>query len=311
MENAGASTLAAGSNMSPSRVVQLLADYHVNVLTGDGSQVVQVVHHISTLCPEERGKIKLDKIIYTSEALTKAQKSHIKAVLGSAKICSVLGSAEAGPFAVSTPDLTLGDGLEGYSDFVFDTRMTLMEVLPLAAADNDADTEPLLDGETGTIALTSLTRLRNPVVRYMTGDIGSLHALPDQARSTIPKADWPYLRILRLQGRDRRFSFVWDGCYLEYESCSALMATASFGILQWQVILDVVEPSKAVLLDIRLLRSEASEVPKRDIVDRVREFFHVNASNENRMRVTFVEDLTGFELSRTGHKVVKFIDRSD
>ncbi|KAH6892639.1 hypothetical protein B0T10DRAFT_537547 [Thelonectria olida] len=304
MENAGASILAAGNNMHPTKVIQLLCEFHANVLTGDGSQVVQVVHYISTLPTEEREKVKINKIIYTSEALTAVQKSHIRAVLGSVKIYSVLGSAEAGPYGASNPDLTPTDHLESHEDFIIDTRMTLLEILPLSFTE-------VPEGQTGIIAQTSLTRLRNPLVRYLTGDIGSLHPLPEQARALIAEAHSPYLRILRLQGRDRRFSFVWDGEYIEFEKLSLLMADVDLGILQWQVILDKMEPSKEASLEIRLLYSQrnANTLSEQAVVDRFRHFFNVYASNKHRFCITFVNDLTGFELSKTGRKVIKLVDR--
>ncbi|KAF6804232.1 hypothetical protein CPLU01_16070, partial [Colletotrichum plurivorum] len=89
MENAGASVLAAGNYITPSQVVRILQDFSANVLSGDGSQIVSVIHHISTMPSAERDKIKLEKVIHTSEGLTAAQRSHIYAVLGPVKICSV------------------------------------------------------------------------------------------------------------------------------------------------------------------------------------------------------------------------------
>lgn len=70
MENAGATVLSAGSYMPPTEVARSLADYHVNVLAGESSQIVQVVHHISMLPQDYRDRINLAKIIYTSEPLT-------------------------------------------------------------------------------------------------------------------------------------------------------------------------------------------------------------------------------------------------
>ncbi|KAF5023464.1 hypothetical protein F66182_4464 [Fusarium sp. NRRL 66182] len=311
MENAGASVLAAGCVMPPPKVIGLLRDFHVNVLTGDASQIVSVVHCISTLSPAEREKIKLDKIIYTSEVLTVAQKKHIYAVLGPVKIFSILGSSEAGPYGISNPDLTMADPAADYADFVIDTRMTLFEILPLSCAESTSTPEPLPEGKTGTIAQTSLSRLRNPLVRYMTGDIGSLHPLPSKARGLIDEAHWPYMRVLRLKGRDQRFSFLWDGSYIDFGVVSEVMAEHNLGVLQWQIILDRIEPSQEASLEVRLLycRRDEEVLSKSDVVDRFREFFVVSGANEHRFQVTFVDTLTGFELSKTGRKVSKLIDR--
>ncbi|KAM0234343.1 hypothetical protein ACHAP5_010109 [Fusarium lateritium] len=307
MENAGASVLAAGSTMAPSKVVNLLQGFHVNVLAGDSSQIVSVVHYISTLPQSERGKIKLDKIIYTSESLTAAQRKHIYTILGRVKICSIVGSSEAGPFGVSNPDLTEVDPVADYADFVFDTRMNIFEILPLSCAET-SEPERLPEGEKGVIAQTSLARLRNPLVRYITGDIGSLHPLHSKAQTRIPGDDWPYMRVLRLYGRDHRFSFDWDGGYFDFEVLSKVMQQDGFGVLQWQIILDRMESSPESLLEIRLLCRQDSGY-REAAIDQFRDFFAVTGGNEHRFRVVFVQGLDGFELSETGRKVVKFVDR--
>ncbi|KAJ4210666.1 hypothetical protein NW759_013208 [Fusarium solani] len=310
LENAGATLLAAGNRMPSSKVVELLQTYHANALAGDGSQIVQVVQYISTMTTG-RDKIKLDKIIYTSEALNSVQKAHISAVLGPVKIFSLIGSAEAGPYGASNPDLTPTDPRASYTDFVIDTRTNLFEILPLSLSENDRFASPLPEGETGIIAQTSLVRLRNPLVRYVTSDIGSLHRLPEQARDQIPEKDWPFMRILRLQGRDSRFSFTWDGEYIEFDKLKTLMSEASFGVLQWQVILDKMEPSKEASLEIRMLCAERNEtlLSRREIIDRLHAYLYIYSSNQHRFRATFVDDLNGFERSETGRKVIKFVDR--
>ncbi|KAI1391877.1 uncharacterized protein F4822DRAFT_108410 [Hypoxylon trugodes] len=313
LENAGASVLSAGNHMSPAEVCTLLADYHVNVLSGASSQVVHVVHHISTLPDEKRAQIKLDKIIYTSETLTRAQRGHIYAILGPVKICSMLGSAEAGPWAISNPDLIENDITASHANFIFDTRATLIETLSASVLQDDPNPNSVPDGRLGIIAQTSLTRLRNPLVRYLTGDIGSLHPLPDDTRSMIPKEDWPYLRVLRLAGRDRRFSFEWDGDYVEFEELTFLIESPECGVLQWQVVLDKMQPSLESSLEIRLLCSprenESLLIYEYVLIDRIRAFFHVYSANEHRFHIVLVKNLDDFERSTTGRKVIKFIDR--
>ncbi|KZL80928.1 hypothetical protein CI238_06648 [Colletotrichum incanum] len=306
MENAGASILAAGNCLNPSKVVQLLQDFSVNILMGDGNQVISVIHHISTISPGKHN-IKLDKIIYTSEGLTAAQRSHIHTILGPVKICSFLGSAEAGPYGVSSPDLTPGDPTSNHADFIIDTRMTLIEILPISFKEGDPIPDTLPEGEIGIIAQTSLTRLRNPVVRYLTGDIGSLHSLPERAQHLIAEADRQYMRVLRLQGRDRRFSFLWDGYDIEFEKLSTVMAEPEFGVLQWQVVLDKMEPSKEISLELRILTSRCHG--HEPVIGRLKGFFGISSSNKHKFKVTLVNGVTDFELSQTGRKVIKLVDR--
>lgn len=302
-------------------VLQLLSQYQANVIAGDSSQIVNLVNHLSELPQEEREKIRLDKILYTSEVLTAAQRVHIRATLGEGvKICSLLASAETGPWAVSNPDLT-GDRTTTSSDFVYDTRTMFVEVFPDAAALEPEDGapathQPLPDGETGILVLTSLARLRNPLVRYICGDVGSLHALSDSALQRIPEADRPYMRVLRLEGRDRRFSFDWEGEYIEYANLAAIVEQPDYGILQWQAIVQNKPDEQEGLrpsLELRMLPSAAARVNAaalhKEMVDRIKVLIAVEPWNEDRFIPVFLESLDGFEKSKTGGKVIKFIDR--
>ncbi|KAF6806144.1 hypothetical protein CPLU01_15928, partial [Colletotrichum plurivorum] len=261
--------------------VRILQDFSANVLSGDGSQILSVTHHISTMPSAERDKIKLEKVIYTSEGLTAAQRSHIYAVLGPRQGRALRGSSS---------DLIPSDPASSYADFIIDTRMTLIEILPLSFTDGDAIPDILPEGETGVIAQTSLTRLRNPVVHYLTGDIGSLRPLPEEAQSLIPEAQRPYMRVLRLHGRDHRFSFSWDGFDIEFEKLSTVMAEPELGVLQWKVILSKMEPSKETLLELRVLSSRR-DGDEEVVTRRLKAFCYVYEYNKHKFRVTLVKDV--------------------
>lgn len=309
--------MSAGNLMKPSEVVRALARYNVNVLTGDSSQVIQVIHHISTLSADERNVIKLNKVIYTSEPLIDSQKRYIHAILGPAvKIYSILGSAEAGPYAIHNPDLT-GEASSYHDmsiDFVFDTRSILVEIFPRSIMESDtpsSDLKPLPEGEEGVIVQTSLQRRRNPLVRYITGDLGSVRPVPNIARSIVPESEMEYYRVLRLRGRDRRFSFKWYGEYFEFSNIEMFMQKETFGILQWQVIVGTLDSSPQTTLEIRMLRAAASDdmISLEQYVYEVERFFFVLPENRHLFNLTFVEDIRGFEKSGTGNKVMKFVDR--
>ncbi|GJD05305.1 hypothetical protein ColKHC_14130 [Colletotrichum higginsianum] len=336
LENAGATVLAAGHDMPPAAVVRLVTQYSANVLSGDSGQIVSMVHYISTLPPDERAKFSINKIIYTSESLTAAQRAHIRAVLGpDTQICSILGSAEGGPYAASSSTHLSRDhhhhhqedaSSDGdFQDFIVDDRMTRIEILPTCVPENDASpvSACVPDGERGMIAQTSLTRLRNPLVRYITGDIGSLHRLPPQAAAALPARERQHMYVLRLYGRDRRFSFEWGGEYYEFRNLVPLMNDARLGILQWQVVLDKAEGSEEAWLEVRVLRAGEDVggsgnggggdgdgvVSKEELTRRIGTFFSLCAANEERFRLVFLDGLDEFELSTGGRKVVKFIDR--
>lgn len=316
MENAGATVLSAGSYMLPAEVAKALANYHVNVLTGDGSQIVQIVHHVSMITKENRERIILNKIIYTSEPLTGPQRAFIKKILGDIKIFSIMGSAEAGSWAISNPDLTGEQSITDKStDFIFDTRNVMLEIISSATINNTSLYNPhtLPEGETGVIVQTSLQRLRNPLIRYVTGDIGSIHPLPLVASTMIHESDRKFLRVLRMQGRDHRFSFKWYGAYFEFQKIEQFMQEEEYGILQWQIVLDRMEDTPQSTLEIRLLRSPPQEgiLSAETFTERLEAFFLVFPENKHLVRIVFLVSLDGFERSVTAGKVIKFVNRWD
>ncbi|PWY77705.1 hypothetical protein BO83DRAFT_435798 [Aspergillus eucalypticola CBS 122712] len=120
-----------------------------------------------------------------------------------------------------------------------------------------------------------------------------------------------YFRVLRLWDRDRRFSFKWYGEYFEFTKIDMFMQKETFGILQWQIIAGTLDSSPQTTLEIRLLRAAASDdiFPLEQFVYEVETFFFVLPDNRHLFKLTFVEDIRGFEKSGTGNKVMKFVDR--
>jgi hypothetical protein len=191
IENAEGTVLCAGHGMSRNSVANAVAHCCVNVLVGDGSQMLQFADFVSSLPVDERAAIKLTKVIYTSEPL-----DLIASALGQVEICSVVGSAEAGAWAVANPRMT-GEPDDDAMDFIYDARMIKIEVLPPSVLDDTAGSAPgkgifvertCPDGETGIAVQTSLARLRNPLLRYITGDLGSLHPFPDASDDNTSKS---------------------------------------------------------------------------------------------------------------------------
>ncbi|KAJ3536138.1 hypothetical protein NM208_g6847 [Fusarium decemcellulare] len=133
LENAGASVLAAGQHMTPAEVVKLMTDFNANVLSGDSSQVIQIVHHISTL-PQDA----------TRQPSHKQDHLHLRR-----------SHAEAGPYAVSCPRSDENRTVTAYEDFVFDTRMMMIEIFPASITEGDALVKPLEEGQQGAIVQTS------------------------------------------------------------------------------------------------------------------------------------------------------------
>lgn len=189
----------------------------------------------------------------------------------------------------------------------------LIEIFHPSVVDGDSSVpRPVPDGEQGIVVQTSLQRLRNPLVRYITGDIGSLHPMPAAAGSIIPEAELKHFRVLRLVGRDPRFSFKWFGEYFEFRNIIALMQTVEFGILQWQVVLGHLGASPQPTLEIRVFRAAAGErlLAEDALVERLEKFFFVFPENRHLFRITFLDSLARFEKSSTGNKVMNFVDKT-
>ena len=312
MENAGATVLSAGHYMTTKKVIEHLQTYHVNVLSGESNQIVEIIHYISALVKEEKALIKLTKIIFTSEILSRAQRALIRSVLGNIEIYSVLGSAEAGPWAIHNPNLTGSYDDTCVQNFVFDSCSMKIDVFPVALTEGYTNLPKTLpEGEEGLIVQTSLSRLRNPLIRYNTGDIGSVHPFPEAAQRYIRDGKWQDLRVIRLRGRDQRYGFKWEAANFEKAKIATFLEQENFGILQWQVILDQAQDTKAGTLELRLMCVARGEelLSHAEVVDRLREYFVVYSINESRFKVIFVDDLSEFERSVTGRKIIKFVDR--
>lgn len=321
LDYAGATVVCAGHLMPHPDLVKLFLRYRVNVLCGDSSQVLQFALHVASLPAATREALCIKKIIYTSEPLVRSQRNYLISVFGPILICSAFASAESGPWCVMNLAIT-GDIADDAADFIFDTRSMLVEVLPPSAVSQDKtdadsncqttrkEVNPLPDGNVGAIVLTSLQRLRNPLVRYVSGDIGSLRPFPPT--ESIPAEVAQHLRVLRLQGRDQRFSFKWQGEYFEFQFLRELMSREDLGILKWQIILSDDEASHAHYCEIRLLRNNVNgqQLPDNEVVKLLKKVFCITPLNAPLFHVTFLVDGEGFERSVSGNKVMPFVNKS-
>lgn len=306
LEHAGATVLPAGSEMPSDAVVEALVGYSITCLAGPVTELIRIAMHISRLSWPFGGQLKVCKLFYTSEPLSSVQEAFLKHVFGSVDIYSGLGSAEIGFWGVGNPRLTGPPSSVNSRDYIYDTRNILVETLH---ADPTGCTEPrvLPEGSRGHITVTSLQRLRHPLVRYNGGDIGSVHPLPAAARHQLSPEEVEHYRVLRMYGRDPRLTFTWRSKVLDYETVFAKLQSPGWNILQSQVVLDNHHTGEQ--LEFRLMRGYGldGEVSDADVTYQLRRSF--SAGTDAAFSVTFVGDLSAFERSRTGQKVVKFVDK--
>ncbi|KAL4925441.1 uncharacterized protein BDV17DRAFT_272253 [Aspergillus undulatus] len=321
LEGSGATVLCAGSQMDQDQMIETLIAYRVNGIAGDAGQIIQLARYISTLPEDTRSQLLINKALYTSEPMTPAQRGFLNSVFPNIAVSSVIGSAEAGPWAVSPADLTESTREQHYADFVYDQRLMHLEVFPFTIEDERSQSsEPLPHGEKGLLVQTSLQRLRHPLVRYVCGDVCSLHPLPESIKAKVSAEDAPHYKVARIYGRDRRISFDWYGEYFEFPVVQAAMRTESWGILQYQIIRRYKANEGSgedhhhqvdIVLELRVLRhNEPGTISEEELTRELRAFFWVFENNEELFDLKYLTDYSGFVRSTTGRKVINFIDRT-
>lgn len=318
LEGSGATVLCAGSQMEQDQMVETLIEYRVNAISGDAGQIMQLSRYISTLSEYKRRQLLINKVLYTSEPMTPAQHSFLSSVFPDVAVSSVIGSAEAGPWAASPAKLTETTKAEHHADFVYDQRLMHLEVFPFTIEDYQdpciVGVQPLPDGEKGLLVQTSLQRMRHPLVRYVCGDVCSLHPLPESIKAEISPEYASHYKIARIFGRDRRISFDWYGEYFEFPVVQEAMRTESWGILQYQIIRRYDEGDKdnlSIVLELRVLRhNEPGTISEEELTRELRKLFWVFENNEELFDLRYLSDYAGFVRSTTGRKVINFIDQT-
>ena len=275
-------------------------------------------NYVESLPSGIRSQLRIAKIMYTSESMSRQKQGYLRSVFGPVKLFSCLGAAETGPWAVSNLDWNSGmadDEANGSVDFVFDDRSMLVEVLSLAVdphVGSPRSQDWASKGAKGHLILTSLQRLRNPLVRYVSGDVGSVHPLPRELSTQFETEMVDHLQILRLYGRDKRFSFKWLGDYYEFQRLDMVINSPEWGVLQYQIIISndvVVEGSDK--LELRMLRRAESEgiLSEAELKGRLHDAFYLTFHTEKFFRPVFLRELGGFQRSPTSGKIVRFIDQ--
>ncbi len=314
VEFAGATVLPAGANTTLPELLFLCKKFNPNTISGDTSQIVNFAAFVES--SGEKGNLNITKVMYTSEPMNRFQETYIQSVFSkdgsNLSITSVLGSAETGVWAVSNFALT-GERTEDSSDFIFDSRHMIVECLPMNFDETKAQRHPFVAGHdnVGLLVVTSLQRLRNPLVRYFIGDIASVQHLPQETRAKLG-CDTEHLRLLRLYGRDNRRSFNWEGEYIEFTALINAFSKSHWGILRWQVILDndpVLTNSES--LEIRVMRTKADFIlTEEELVKELKALFYAKEKMESEIlfHVKFIT-ADGFVRSETGNKIIMFVDR--
>ncbi|KAI5779668.1 hypothetical protein DFH27DRAFT_387807 [Peziza echinospora] len=302
------------------------------------SRVVQLARYVKEERIEwgARTGRPMDKMLYTSETLSREHEVFVAEALGIKQVGSLYGSAELGPCAASPlrpvltredldPETTTRPEL-GYREFVVDRKLLLVEVLDdntgeiLASSENpvvvggEEEKEQDAAKRKGELVFTSMLKFRHPIVRYRTGDIGSIHPYTGPLDLTIKGSGTrdDYF-IFRLYGRIPQKSFTVDGEYIDIQTLQKrCLSKPEFDVLEWQVILDrlaaeEVETGEAHdTVEFRIVTAGDVGEDYEDVVTRtlIKDVFGPNLKVTVR-RVSYSE----LERGRNAGKMLKIIDR--
>ncbi|KAH8698154.1 hypothetical protein GQ44DRAFT_744279 [Phaeosphaeriaceae sp. PMI808] len=226
---------------------------------------------------------------------------------------SIYGSAEAGPWAVANHNLSGHHG--DYVDLIYDKKAMVVEIIPVPSGNVDesatrGDVENVPHGSVGVIALTSLQKLRHPLVRYYTGDLGSLHDLTIEMHSYIGEGTCD-LGVLRMYGRDRTESFKWQANFYELSAIGNAMKTAHWGVLDWQISLDINNDSGEHIMEVKLIRPEPSVsiLSDSELSKELSGYFNVYPKVDHLFKIRSV-GLQDMVRSETAGKIIRLVDKT-
>jgi len=334
----GATDLSIGSIAKDEDIVQIGRRFGANTIAAPSSRLLQFARYVYGLRREgeEESGFRLKKVLFTSEPLSKAQEAFLKEALEVEVLGSIYGSAEAGPWGGAIPHKIAGDresredapGAQAPRSFVFDRRQIVVEIIDPEGNVLDASTNPRPEGgeekpAVGEIVLTSLTRFTNPLVRYRTGDFGSLHSFLSLAETEEILKETPeaadYLIGITMHGRDTNTSFFLGTGYIDtIELDRRVFAKPEWDVVEWQVILyhHTDEEMKAAASAGVCVRTEGAEfrvVRKSDKSPPVgyeekleQALAEVNEGAEMKVNVVGYD---GLEKGRMARKVIKIVDR--
>ena len=344
IDRCGATDLAIGSDAKDADIAQIGRTFEANMIAAPSSRLLQFARYVYGLRKEggqEKVGFRLKKALFTSEPLSKAQEKFVKEALEVEMVSSIYGSAEAGPWGGTIPQKIAGDeesveeapGVTAPRPFVFDRRQMVVEIIDPEENVIDASTNPRPEGEqpiVGEIVLTSLTRFKNPLVRYRTGDFGSLNRFSSLTGAEEILKGGPevaeYLCGITMHGRDANTSFFLDSDYINtIELDRRVFAKPEWDIVQWQVILYHLTDEEMKAARDAMADSHGGHVPTEGV-----EFRVVRKSDqsppvgyEERLGRALVEAVIeegiklevkvvgydGLEKGKMARKVIKIVDR--
>lgn len=274
-------------------MIQVVNQLHPNVVAGTSSRLLIFARF---LLSNPELNVTFSKVLYTSEPLPSYQEDYMRKAFRCDTITSLLGSAEGGIWAVAPPSKTL-HGSKSYREFVFREDMMVVEIV-------DNDGAPVPEGQIGELVLTSLMRLRNPLVRYRTGDVASLHPYTSTRDPTTK------YQCVHMYGRNPDRSFSISGEYVDLVEIEKVMQQERWAILEWQIVLSSDHVgSTEESVEFRVVFKD--EVPGKDLLDELRSELQIISGGPAITAEWTVKavEYAGLEKGALANKIRKIVDR--
>lgn len=293
VEHAGGTSIPIGLDFPKEYTAAVAIQLRPNVITGVASQILAFARY---LLEHPEFNITFSKVLYTSEVLQIYQEDYLRKAFHCDTISSLMGSAEGGIWAAAPPSKTLNTN-KLYREFVFRQDMMVVQIV-------DNNLAPVSEEQVGEIVLTSLMRLRNPLVRYRTGDVGSVHPY-----TNIKDPNTKY-QCLRMYGRHPDRSFTVSGEYIDLVEVEGIMAQEKWGVLEWQIVVDSDHVgSKEETVEFRVVLKNAAT--GKDVLDRLQAAL-VEVSGGPAITANYIVkpvEYSDLEKGTLASKIRKIVDR--
>ena len=140
---------------APDPMVCRMAElFHADTIIGMPSRLVEFAEYVQN----NQIQVHFEHLIFAGEALSKERRAYLEKILNIRRFTGIFGSAESGIWAFQPDFLPL-------NSYVIVQELMYVEIV---SADENGY---------GKIVLTNLVRVKNPLLRYDTGDTGRLRKM--------------------------------------------------------------------------------------------------------------------------------------
>ena len=292
IKRTGAMELPISANMPPEEIYQFVKRFQPTVLISLPTLFVLMAD-----MAKAEGYVfpNLKLCAYVGEQMSREADKYVR---------QYLGAKDIQPLAYTSGDC----GLMGYpcenaafGTYHLPTDFQLIEIV-------DPDTlQPLPDGETGEVLVTSLCRRYQPIIRYRLGDMASF------LKESCPCGDPnPLFRLSGRAGED----FKLGGAYISMDVFEKAVSHYSDLSLNYQLTLEDISNQMTINLDVEsslqpdsCKAKEVAEALKQELTDTIRELKVGQEMNFIREFTVKVVALGALPRNTTSGKIKKLIDK--